>query len=128
MWGAISKLKYPSLALLGGIVFIFISFFQVLDLKQFRFERIDPVYPGVGIGLILLFLSATLFVLQEDILPIVRLRHTKRLKNGYIACMGTTEVSIEFGRIEDVKTDTQYDIVMLAANEFFDDECIDDPR
>jgi antiphage defense system Thoeris ThsA-like protein len=128
MWGAVSKLKYPSLALLGGLIFIFMSFFQILDLKQLRIERIEPIYAATAIGAILVFLSAALFVLQEDILPIVRLRHTKKLKNGYTARMGTTEIDIEFGRIEEVITTTPHDIVLLAANEFFDDECIDDMR
>ncbi|MSP02463.1 MAG: hypothetical protein EXR07_15640 [Acetobacteraceae bacterium] len=128
MLQVLSKLRFPVLVLLIGFVLIFFSFFGVVDIKQYKFEPIDPIYMTAAIGVLFVIISALLFCLSEDIIPVAGLRRSRRSGSGFAAQIGKTIVVLEFGRIEDVKVNSSLDAILLPANEFFDDECIDDPR
>lgn len=50
-----------------------------------------------------------------------------RMNDGYLqANYGHSQINIAFGRIQEVAKDIPKSMVVLPANEYFDDECIND--
>lgn len=128
----IQKLKYPALLLIPGVVFVFVAFFRVVDLKAFNIEpHPAPIYALFGVGCVLVAaaLAGMIFSTHPDLLPLghagVRLVEAgDRLQ----ATVGKTTLEVRFGRVEDVTTANPSSLLVLPANEFFDDDCVRDTR
>ena len=56
------------------------------------------------------------------------LGRVRKTKDGYCTNLGTMTIKVSLGRIEEVDCSNEVCLVALPANEFFDDECIHDPR
>lgn len=72
--------------------------------------------------------AIALFVLRQGLFPIVALAEVKKTSGGFQSCFGRTEISVHFGRLEDVVAASgaaSGAVVLLPANEFFDDDCLD---
>lgn len=50
------------------------------------------------------------------------------LEDGYGVVLGSSKFNVRFGRIEKIDHSADDWLVALPANEYFDDECINDPR
>jgi hypothetical protein len=123
----LAKLKYPSLVALLGFLLILVSYFDV-DLKALQFHQHSAIYPTLVLGVILILCSFFVYGIENDAFPLVRLRHTRKINDGYEASMGKTKVRVIFGRIEQVEIPSKHGTVALPANEYFDDDCIADKK
>lgn len=52
----------------------------------------------------------------------------RRMANGYSVSLGRMTIKVRLGRIEDCDGSDNTSLIALPANEFFDDDCIDDSR
>ena len=67
----------------------------------------------------------------EELVAAIREPDAGRVRgipNGYSVNLGAMTIRVILGRIEEVDCRDEASIVALPANEFFDDECIHDPR
>ena len=52
----------------------------------------------------------------------------RTIRGAFAIRLGWAEITVRFGRIETFETDDPCGVVALPANEFFDDDCINDTR
>lgn len=121
--------KYPAIVLFLGFLLILIGFVDVQDISKFKVvARSSPIYLAITIGSVLILSSFLTYLFDEVLLGWSRFNKVKKLKNGYQILVDNTEVNVLFGRIEEIASEHPESTVVLPANEYFDDECIDDSR
>jgi Domain of unknown function (DUF6430) len=122
------KQKFPIVLLFVGFILIVISFFKIQDITKLDLSaNPSPIYPIFACGIVLIALSIVMFVLTETYID-WRLSKVRKEDNGYSIKVGRTDVKVHFGKIEDCNATEPACVVALPANEFFDDDCISDPR
>lgn len=121
--------NYKIASLIFAFLFLFFGTFKVVDITKFSVEALPaPNAPALIIGIILLAVSIIIYF--EVGIDIFNLNKVKiiSIKNDVLSVkIERACINIHFCKIEDVekKDDT---VVVLPANEYFDDECIKDKK
>lgn len=124
MYKFLEKQKYPVILLVMGVFLIFAGFFDIKD----KVKHDPPIYEMVIFGGILSLISTVVYLFDELTLGWLSFRKINNLKNGFGTKISNTEINIMFGRLENISDELEESMVVLPANEFFDDECIDDKK
>jgi hypothetical protein len=125
----LEKQSYLVILLVLGVVLIIISFFDIKDYSKLQIElRNNVVWFGAVLGSILSGFS--LFFYAQDRLTLGWFKSASvRMKDGRLnAPCGHALINISFGKIEEEAKLAPSSMVVLPANEYFDDECISDTK
>lgn len=129
----LQKVPYQVLLLVIGAFFIFVSFFKVEDITKLKFEPLaNPIYELGILGLFLLIFGVVLAVAARNQIN----RRTfgsnrtkiKIAKNEISVNIGQNTLAVKLGQIENAATDPATSLIVLPANEYFNDKCINDNR
>ena len=134
-----AKQKLPIILTIIGFFLTIISYFDVTDIAKLQISRTNnPIYPTYILGVVLILIAISLYIIEEDLLTILFSRNTLgwtklgkviKLEKGFGAKFRESEVNIIFGRIESLEnSDFERTLIVLPANEFFDEDCIKDKR
>lgn len=121
--------NYKVASLIFAFLFLFFGIFKVNDITKFSIEALPNLnFPAILMGIVFLALSIIIyFELGIDIFNLNNIK-IKNLKNDRLsvqierACM-----IVHFCKIEEVEKKMDA-VVVLPANEYFDDECIKDKK
>ncbi len=129
MFKFLEKQKYPVILLVLGMFLIFGGFFEIKDLTKFEIHpHDDPKYIIMVVGLLFALLSFFLYLFDEVVPGWTRFGKIRNLSNGITKKLSNTNINIRFGRLEKVSEDFEESLVVLPANEFFDNNCIEDEK
>jgi len=121
--------KYPVILLALGVLLILGGFFELKDLTKLQISPYpDPHYFIASIGLVFSVSSAFLYLFDEVTFGWIGFRKIRKLDNGITAKLSNTNINIRFGMLEKLAEASEDSLVVLPANEFFDDECINDKK
>lgn len=118
---------------IGGLILIG-GLFDVQDITKFQ-VTIHSTFPSssiiaIGIGIILILIGISIFIITYFDLGLGIFNSIKikiEITNGkYTTNIDRTKLIIHFGKIEEIEKTEGNSVVILPANEFFDDECIHD--
>jgi hypothetical protein len=136
MFQFFEKQKYSVIIGAFGFLLVIISYFDVADIAKLQISRAtSPVFPLYVLGIILILISICLYIFEEDSLarifgksPVGWLTPGKvnKLKSGFSSTINMSTINIIFGRIDVIEGNAEKSLIVLPANEFFDDECIRD--
>lgn len=129
-WEAVTKTPYQVIALLLGSSFVFLGYYEPSDILLGKFTHLpasNTVMIALGLGLILvsittLIISKVHFEFPELFSP-VRLTQTDEVIETELK---DAKIRVVFGRLEEIANPALATLVVLPANEFFDDECVRD--
>ena len=137
MFQFLEKQKYPVILSAFGFLLVMASYFEVNIANRHISKAINPIYPLYILGIFIIGISIFLYIFEEISLDHIlgkstfhwlKLGKVKKIKNGFRAIVNSSEINIIFGRIESIDNDFDTSLIVLPANEFFDDECINDKR
>jgi O-acetyl-ADP-ribose deacetylase (regulator of RNase III) len=119
--------NYKIASLIFAFLFLFFSVFKVIDISKLAIEILPrPYIIGLCIGAILLILSLFLYLeIGIDLFSLSRIKISKLKNDGICTEIGKTNLTIHFDKLEDISK-AENSVVVLPANEYFDDECIKD--
>src|ERR1043165_3595202 len=129
MLESIIKQKYHVVLLVLGFFLVMSSFFKVEDITKLQVSpNPAPLYIPLVIGILLVFASVFSFLLTEDSVGWGWLSPAKikKTEEGYSVALGQATLNVLYGRIENYGSEKDTAVVVLPANEYFDDECIND--
>jgi hypothetical protein len=126
----IAKQRYPVILLLTGVVLMFFGYYSISG-ELFK-PQVKPVPTNaifVGLGIIAIVGSGALFVLDEDF---IAYRHGCKIRSsefGFETTFRESKLGVCFGELQDLYDPSdQSSVVVLPANEFFDERCFHDAR
>jgi len=133
MWEFLTKLKFPAIVFISGVLFAFVSLFNAQDIAKLSVTpRLTLFYPGLFVGLILVIGAVLVMLSQENLIPTVNLSRARKTKYGFAAQFGRTKINVHFGRVEKIvgviESSGSRHAIVLPANEYFDDECLAAPN
>ncbi|MCJ7600588.1 MAG: hypothetical protein MUO63_03690 [Desulfobulbaceae bacterium] len=116
---------------IAGIIFILLSMFNVQDITKLQLTFVTPIkLPPLFTGIIFIVLSIIGHVSHLLIVPLfwTALSKVKSTQDGYETALNHAKVEVCFGQIQDFFKVSTQDLVVLPANDLFDDKCINDTR
>lgn len=121
----LEKQSYLVVLLVSGIMLVVLSIFDVKDMSKLQVDiRNTVIFPLLAFGVSLSCFS--LFFYSQDRLTLGWFKsvsvHTKG--DSLHAKFGNSQIEVVFGKIQDVAKEIPSSMVVLPANEYFDDECI----
>lgn len=130
MFNFLEKQKYPVVLLMFGVALVLMGYFQIGKIDDVYSISLheQPVYPILFLGIVFSFLSIAIYLFDEVTFGWVGFRKIKKMRNGYSTVVGRSEVNVLFGQLEKLADERKESLVVLPANEFFDDACIQDTR
>lgn len=127
MFKFLEKQKYPVILLAVGALLILSGFFELKDLTKFEISSsANPNYYVALIGIVFSIISIVLYIFDEATFGWIGIKKIKKIDNGITTKISNTHINIRFGRLEQLAEASKGSMVVLPANEFFDDECIND--
>ena len=127
MFSTLLKQKYPSLLICLGVLLLTISYFKINDIGKFQIsQHPNPIYPLFITGIIFVGCALLIIALEGNYLSWRFNSNIKNTKNGYSIRIGLSDLNVNYGQIEECEATDPECIVALPANEFFDDDCIND--
>lgn len=124
----LEKVPFQVLGLFLGFLLIIAGYFNIKELKSFNIiPYSEPIYFLIGIGAVVIIAS---FFKDGFTLSSSSINKAKILsiENGFSTKFKNSSINVLFGRLEVVSDKIDHSLVILPANEFFDDKCIDDKR
>jgi hypothetical protein len=126
-------LRYPLKWFFGtaGILFILLSMFSVQDITKLQVTFVSPVrFAPLITGVVFILLSLIWHVAPYLSIPLswTALVNVKATPVGFQTTIAHASVEICFGKIQTLCDMRQKDLVVLPANDLFDDDCIHDTR
>jgi hypothetical protein len=125
----LGKQKFPTILLFFGVVLVFAGFFDIKDITKLSITANSKANYTIAVfGGLLVAISILIYLFDE--LTLGWLGFSKISKNdlGFGTKISTTTINILFGRLETLSENSEESMVVLPANEFFDDECIRDNK
>ena len=128
------KASFHTILLVGGIFFVFVAVFHIDDISKVNFTaNAAPIKLILVVGLLLMLTAICAFLLSLLIARESKVVKTAaRISSGsdrVVAQLGQDSfISVILGRIELAVSDPMHTLVVLPANEYFNDECINDLR
>ncbi len=133
MLALLEKIRFWIAALALGALFVMLAMFDIVDITKLQLTRApspDTTLLRIGLGLLVvgvLARAASAVVEFGDAIWLPNLRQrVKKTARGWCAQIGQTTVEIAFGKLQEIASPLPTNLVVLPANEFFDDECITD--
>jgi O-acetyl-ADP-ribose deacetylase (regulator of RNase III) len=129
MLESVIKQKYHVILVVLGFILVMASFFKVEDISKFQVSpNPNPLYIPLTIGVLFVFASILSFLLTEDSIGWGWLSPAtiKKTEEGYSVALGQATLNVLYGRLENYSSDKDTSVIVLPANEYFDDECIND--
>lgn len=121
--------KFPVILLVFGVLLILVGFFELKDLTKLQIAAYPaPHYLIISLGFAFSVFSTFLYLFDEITFGWVGFRRIKKLDNGITAKLSNTNINIRFGLLEKLAEASKESLVVLPANEFFDDDCINDKK
>jgi len=112
-----------------GCFLILFGFFQIDDITKLAVSPLArPLYPSIVCGVLLMIIGVALHVSTHLSFSTFSISNVKRLPSGFSITHGSFVVNVLLGKIETVDCSDEECMIALPANEFFDDECINDVR
>jgi hypothetical protein len=121
--------NYKIASLIFAFLFLFFGVFKVNDISKFSMEvLLHPSIVSLTIGFIFLIISIALYLeIGIDLFSLNRV-HIKRLKDDSLCTrIGKTNLIVHFDKLQEISK-KENSVVVLPANEYFDDECINDRK
>jgi Domain of unknown function (DUF6430) len=110
-----------------GALITLLSLFRVEDIKKLDLQPRPASYLALVIGIAFVVVGIVLHSWEAGA-PGITNRGVKRDGDGLKISVGQAEISVVFGQIENASQQHQDSIVVLPANEFFDDDCMQDAK
>jgi len=121
--------SYKVACIIFAFLLIFFGIFKVNDITKLSIEILDkPHFIAIIFGIIFLIISIVVYF--EDGINIFNLNKIKikNLKNNTLSVkVEKANIIIHFSKIEDLEMNDEA-VVVLPANEYFDDDCIKDKK
>lgn len=127
MFNFLGKQKFPTILLFFGVMLILAGFFEIKDITKLNITTNPKAnYIIATFGGLLTIFSILIYLFDE--LSFGWLGRSKIKKNdlGFGTNISKAKINILFGRLETLSSNSEESMVVLPANEFFDDECIRD--
>ncbi len=129
MFKFLGKQKYPVILLVLGVFLMLAGLFDIEDITKFQITaRSTSFYSIVIFGGFISLVSILLYLFDELTLGWLGFRKIIKSTKGFATKVSNTEINIMFGRLENLADELNESMVVLPANEFFDDECINDKK
>jgi hypothetical protein len=133
MLGFAQKASFHSIVFLAGLFLVFLSSFHVESLQKGQITAYgEPIYSIfiIGVALILCAMGAfglTLYYARQSETIRIAARISKEA-DRIVAQIGESSITVVLGRLEMFVTDPSQVLVVLPANEYFSDRCINDSK
>ena len=127
----LSKHKIQYIFGIAGIIFIFLSMFEVQDITKLQVTFTTPIkHPPFQVGIIFIGLSIIGSISHLLTVPLswTALSKVRSTDNGYITTIDHAKFEVCFGQIQNFFKVSTQDLIVLPANDLFDDKCINDTR
>ena len=129
MFKFLEQQKFTIILLFLGIVLILGGVFEVKDITKLNISPHNEThYFIVILGAFFTLASILLHSVGELALNLGTTGKIKNIDNGVSAKLANAEINILYGKIELLASESEDSLVVLPANEFFDDECIEDNK
>lgn len=129
MFKFFEKQSFLVILLVIGLLLIVLSIFDPKDITKLQVEvRTSYVWPAMLIGIVLSLVSLLLYGQERTILGWFNDVSVKGNSNTLQAKFLQSRVNIHFGKIQDLASELDTSLIVLPANEYFDDECINDDK
>lgn len=121
--------NYKIASLIFAFLFLFFGIFRVNDISKFSIETLsNPNLAALSIGFIFLVISIIIyFELGVDIFNLNTIKIKNLKDDGLCVQIERACILVHFSKIEEIEKKTDA-VVVLPANEYFDDECIKDKK
>jgi|GEM_PF-2988344 len=126
----LAKQRYPVLLLVVSFALILLGNYSISgDLTKPKLDRQKPQVLLNLLGFLSLCGSAILFSIDEDFLAYRRGCKIRNTDNGFETRFRDSILYVDFGLLQDLYQPADKDsVVVLPANEFFDERCFQDVR
>jgi hypothetical protein len=115
----------------AGIFFILLSMFDVQDITKLQLTFVEPVkLPPLIAGIVFILLSFLGSISHLLTVPLswTALSKVKKTEDGYLTELDHAKIEVCFGKIQKFFKESTQDLIVLPANDSFDDKCIYDTR
>lgn len=116
---------------IAGVVFILLSMFNVQDITKLQLTFVTPIkLAPLFTGIVFIILSFIGNISHQLTVPLswTALSKVKNTDDGYVTTLDHAKIEICFGHIQNFFQISTQDLVVLPANDLFDDKCIHDTR
>lgn len=130
MMDFLSKVRYSVACLIAGILLIFLSQHTLngaWDKPEIQ-DRAPTSIPYLIIGILLVLLATLLSLAERDEINLWTKCRLTKTPTGFMALFKETELHIDFGELEKVFVSGSSTVVVLPTSEFFNAECLADPK
>lgn len=124
-------LKQPVFTIIAvfGCLLILFGLFKIDDITKLAVSPLSqPLYTSISLGIFMIVIGVALHIATNLTTSTFSISNVKRLPNGYSITHGSFALNVLFGKIETIDGFDDESMIALPANEFFDDECINDAR
>ncbi len=123
------KQPFQVILLLLGFVLLLSANFRIDDILKLSISPLENTNIFLTILGIILIIVAILLHLKDASLNLLPLStNVKKDGNEFLIEKGKAEIRVKFGRLETIDTTENDCLIALPANEYFDDDCINDTR
>lgn len=122
------KLRFPVILLLTGVVMILLAEYGLSGpLNRLQVQtRNSTSIAYLLIGFALVILSVSLYAMEREDFTLRRSCKLETTKTGFKARYKDSELYVDFGVLQEIYSPGEGSVVVLPANEFFDDRCFND--
>jgi len=125
----LGKQKFPTILLFFGVILILVGFFEIEDITKLKITANPKAnYIIATFGGLLTILSIFIYLFDELSFGWLGRSKIKNIDLGFETNISKAKINILFGRLETLSSNSTESMVVLPANEFFDDECIRDKK
>jgi len=129
MLSSLFQQRLPIVTSVLGFFLIIASFYKIDDITKLQISPYPiPIYPIFACGIILMLASIAIFVFTDSPLNFNFRSKIRSTKTGFEIDISHAKLTITFGRIEECEFRDSSCVIALPANEFFDDECMNDKK
>lgn len=121
--------NYKIASLVFAFLFLFGGVFKINDITKLSIEPYEhPYILSIIIGGVFLIISLILyFEIGIDLFSLNKIKISKNKDGSLCTKIGKTKLIIHFDKLQEIQKDED-SVVILPANEYFDDECISDRK
>jgi hypothetical protein len=131
LWKFLTKGPIGVIALIICATLLVLSRFDVA-LKPYSIHRVTTVDTTLALGASAFFLLGLIVIVGPHIAAVLPWRFPRAVvtatADGYAVRAGEGEIRVRYGRLDELVTPLGSALVVLPANEYFDDDCVRDPR
>lgn len=131
MFQPLLKQKLQYVFGVAGILFVLLSMFTIQDITKLQFTFSSPIkIPPLITGIVFILLALIWHAIPYLTIPLswTAIYKVRRTEHGFQTSFSHAKVEICFGKLQETFRDFPNSLVVLPANDLFDDECIKDTR